>query len=422
MTDGQQATTAAVRRIQMSRQHPWRAEHPDAVIIDRGTRWGNPFAVGELSRTEAVDRYRQALLVGELTGIGGHAPVTVDDVRRDLAGQTLACWCPLDADCHADVLAAVAAGELGPRRRGRAPTVLPPKMQVLHNDYVSELAKATMLSANTRRGYASQVRGYLAWLADADVDGDPLYDPSARDGAARDYKAYLQTVAKRRPAGINTALAAIADFYLRGGLGQPKVARLDLTARAPRALSERDSRRWLRAVERRDKVRDQVIGLMPYYAGVRGGEMVALDLDDIQLSARKGLIIVRSGKGGRYREVPVHAALRGPLTQWITEIRPGLPGADGPALLLNHRGDRLTYRGAHDILLALADDAGIPDDVFDGGHVLRHTFGTRLIREGKDLVLVAELMGHARLDTTRLYGMPTDEDKQAAIDSLLTDR
>jgi integrase len=56
------------------------------------------------------------------------------------------------------------------------------------------------------------------------------------------------------------------------------------------------------------------------------------------------------------------------------------------------------------------------------GHVLRHTFGTRLIRDGYDLVLVAELMGHARTETTRGYSPPTADDAQAAINSLPADR
>ena len=54
------------------------------------------------------------------------------------------------------------------------------------------------------------------------------------------------------------------------------------------------------------------------------------------------------------------------------------------------------------------------------GHVLRHTFGTRLVRGGYDLVLVAELMGHARTQTTRGYA--TADDAQAAINSLPADR
>jgi len=54
--------------------------------------------------------------------------------------------------------------------------------------------------------------------------------------------------------------------------------------------------------------------------------------------------------------------------------------------------------------------------------VLRHTFGTRLIRDGYDLVLVAELMGHARAETTCGYSLPTADDAKAAINSLPANR
>jgi site-specific recombinase XerD len=138
------------------------------------------------------------------------------------------------------------------------------------------------------------------------------------------------------------------------------------------------------------------------------------------LSARKGVITVRAGKNRKYLEIPVHTSLHEHLKLWINDERPSWPGADSLALLLNQHGGRLSDRGAHDILLAIAGEAGITSD-FTGGHALRHTFGTRLIREGHDLVLVAELMGHARLETTRAYSLPTDADRQAAINSLLTD-
>ena len=61
----------------------------------------------------------------------------------------------------------------------------------------------------------------MAWLEGAEVDGDPLADPAARDWAVRDYRAHLQSVAKRKPSTINTSLAAIADFYARYRLKNP---------------------------------------------------------------------------------------------------------------------------------------------------------------------------------------------------------
>jgi integrase/recombinase XerC len=216
-------------------------------------------------------------------------------------------------------------------------------LEAIHARYAGHLVGAP-LDANTRRAYASRIRQYLAWLADTDVDGDPLTDPAARDGAVRDYRAHLQTVLRRKPTTVNLTLAALVDFYTRCGLGAPEVRRLDLPQQAPRALSNKDSTRWLRTVERWLNPRDRVIALLPFYAGLRLSELVALDLPDIKLSARKGLVIVRSGKGRKYREIPVHPVLRENLAIWLNEERPGWLGADTPALLLSQRGHRLTDR------------------------------------------------------------------------------
>lgn len=283
--------------------------------------------------------------------------------------------------------------------------------------YTAALAAAA-LSAQTRRTYTSKARQYLAWLANTGTDGDPLHSPDGRDWAVRDYRTHLQAVLKRRPATVNNALAAVDDFYLRSGLGPAKAVRLDLPTTAPRALNTRAQTRYLRAVHASPSPRDQALALMPFYAGTRIGETVALDVDDVRLSARKGSLRI-FGKGERAREVPIHPQLRAALTGWLGE-RPDWPGAaDSPALFLNQRGQRLSVRGAHDIITGIAAAAALDDDIT--AHVLRHTFATTLVRGGTDLVTVAELLGHARLETTRGYTRPTHEDRTRALDLLLVD-
>lgn len=89
------------KRYQRSRQKG--AHLPDdVVVVTRPTRWGNPHPLS-LGRPEAVRRYEQDLLAGRL-------PFTVDDVRRDLRGKDLACYCPVDQPCHVDVLLEIANG------------------------------------------------------------------------------------------------------------------------------------------------------------------------------------------------------------------------------------------------------------------------------------------------------------------------
>jgi integrase/recombinase XerC len=148
----------------------------------------------------------------------------------------------------------------------------------------------------------------------------------------------------------------------------------------------------------------------------RISEIVALDVDDIARSARKGVLRIL-GKGQHL--VSIHLQLRAALAGWLDE-RADWPGAnDNLAWFLNQRGQRLSVRGAHDIVTAIAAAAGLDDDTTV--HVLRHTFATTLLRGGTDLVIVPELLGHARLETTRGYTRPGAEERIRALDLLLVD-
>ena len=281
------------------------------------------------------------------------------------------------------------------------------------------------LDADTVRVYTSRVRQYLAWLAsaltDGTVQGDPLTEAAARDWAARDYRTHLQTVARRKPATINAHLTAIDDFYRRRGLGPAAAERADIPPAAPRALDERDQLRLLREADRAP-LRDKAIAFTAFYAGTRISETTGLDTDDIHLSTRQGHLTVRSGKNGKYREIPLHPKLRTILQEWLRE-RAGWKGADtSTALFLNQRGGRLSARSAYTVLRAIADAAGLPlgrDGIFTP-RVLRHTAGTTMTRQGTDIVTVAELLGHS-LETARRYSLPSDEDRQKAIEHLTVD-
>jgi site-specific recombinase XerD len=301
-------------------------------------------------------------------------------------------------------------------RRGKAPTSVSDVYATVFDDYVEEVSRpGGPLDADTVRAYRSRVRQFLAWLPDADTDGDPLTEPAARDAAARDYRAYLLTVAKRKASTVNAHLTAIDDFFRRLGLGPAAAKRQQLSQTAPRALSDRDRIRYLRAVERAP-ARDRALAYTEFYAGTRGGETVALDLGDLRVSARKGHLIVRYGKGGKYREVPLHPKLRTALDDWRAERASWPTAATNPALFLNTRGGRLSVRGAYDILTGLAEQANLEvgRDAEFTPHVLRHSAATSMIRDGEDIVTVAEILGHS-VETVRRYSLPTQQDKERAI-------
>ena len=294
---------------------------------------------------------------------------------------------------------------------------LTPENTKLLAGYADHLEHAP-LSGHTPRTYLGAVRAYLTWLEQAEVDGDPLNDTAAKDWAVRDYRSHLVTVAKRATATVNKHLAALQDFYVWRGLGQPQgVKRHQVPRHAPKALEPRAKLRYLRAVEAWPSARDRALALLPLYAGTRIAEIRALDVADVRLSARKGEIHL-VGKGEKSRTVPVHPVLREVLAAWLAE-RPAKPGADSAALFTSVRGTRMTTDAIADVIAAITKAAGLDDHVTS--HMLRHTFGTELTRKGVDIVTVAELMGHASLETTRLYTRPSAEDMQRAIDMLAAD-
>lgn len=82
------------------------------VVVSRPSRWGNPFPIDTSKPAPEVARLR-ALSVKKFERAlnGSRLGFTKADVRRELKGRNLACWCPLDGPCHADVLLRVANGK-----------------------------------------------------------------------------------------------------------------------------------------------------------------------------------------------------------------------------------------------------------------------------------------------------------------------
>jgi len=272
------------------------------------------------------------------------------------------------------------------------------------------------LAANTRRTYRVQVAQFCTYLATSPHDaGDPLHEQHAATYAVRDYRTWLKTVRKARPSSVNLTLAALDHFYRFLGLDRPDVTREGLPQAAPRGLEEKEQVALLRAIERCSSARDRAIAHLLFYTGLRIGECAALNLDDITLSARKGMVIVRSGKGDAYREIPLNADVRQSLEAYIKGRR--AQGGTEPALFVNLHGQRLSTRAIDLIIRGFGREAGVTLSA----HTLRHTCLTALVRNGNDLVLVAEIAGHRRLETTRRYSLPSARDRERAMEGVRVD-
>jgi site-specific recombinase XerD len=277
--------------------------------------------------------------------------------------------------------------------------------------YLKDL-ESQPLAVRTREAYGAHVSAYVTWLADRPGADAALREPRARDHGARDFKRHLKLERRWAPSSVNLALAAVDHFNRFLGLGPAVVAREQLAQAAPHALDEDDQRALLRASEDA-RPRDRAIVVVLLHTALRLSEVVALDVDDVRTSARKGVVIVRSGKGDAHREIPLNATARAALDAWVTARRE-LVADDERALFVGRGGHRLTARAIDLVVRKVAGAAGLELSA----HVLRHTCITKLVRAGNDIVLVAELAGHRRLETTRRYSLPSHADRQQAMDAV----
>jgi integrase/recombinase XerC len=146
-------------------------------------------------------------------------------------------------------------------------------------------------------------------------------------------------------------------------------------------------------------VRDRAALELLYATGARVGELVGLDIDDVDLGRRTVRLF---GKGGKERIVPFGAPAAEALTTWLSTGRPALAGSgSGPALLLGQRGRRADQRQIRAAVQRLASTLAEPHRL--APHGLRHSAATHLLEGGADLRSVQELLGHATLATTQVY-------------------
>lgn len=91
-------------RIQLSRKKGWR-KPPNTVVVSRPRRWGNPYSMKDgHSQQNCVNHFILMLKEGKTP------PFALANIREELAGKNLACWCKIGTPCHADVLLKLANG------------------------------------------------------------------------------------------------------------------------------------------------------------------------------------------------------------------------------------------------------------------------------------------------------------------------
>ncbi len=218
-------------------------------------------------------------------------------------------------------------------------------------------------------------------------------------------------IATRRRRGIGSKslqreLSAIRSFYaflLKNRLAEsnpaqhvkaPKQAR-----KLPKTLDVDQVSGLLDAVTNSPlEVRDVAMFELFYSSGLRLSELSALNLDDLDLSDRS--LIVRLGKGGKSRVLPIGGKAVITLNKWFQERSKISAIADG-ALFVTSTGRRLGQRSIELRLAQWCKKKGFQEHVHP--HMLRHSFASHLLESSQDLRAVQELLGHSNISTTQIY-------------------
>lgn len=276
-------------------------------------------------------------------------------------------------------------------------------MDHLLQRFLTYLRAGRNASSYTVKNYGSDIGQFLDYCKERGVNSLEQVDRALlREYLAElDAAGYVKASIARRVA----ELRSFGDFLVREQVlehnpfrtvGAPRVPQ-----RLPHCLTVAELEALLAVPDTSTPLglRDRAIIEVLYAAGLRVGELVGLDLEDVDLAQALVRVV---GKGSKERIGLLGRPAVRAVQVYLQAGRPVLlRRRPTDALWLNHRGGRLTVRGVALMVEKAGISAGIRTPV--SPHLLRHSFATHLLDGGADLRVVQELLGHARLATTQVY-------------------
>lgn len=268
-------------------------------------------------------------------------------------------------------------------------------------------------SENTRQAIWNDVKNFLAWYLSVNKEMFTFQGVTERD--IREYREWAQRE-KLSASTINRRLVTLGQFFKQARADDliaknpaEDVAQLPKQSLAPKGLSQPEVRRLLREVEARGTLRDRCIIELMIGAGLRVSDVVSISVSDVQISERKGHLLIRKGKGNKTRSVPLNTELRRLLTEYIKTEQPK------DHLFMGQRGE-LGAIAINKIVEKYAEKAGVDASP----HSLRHTFAYNFLKQHpSELVPLSQILGHTSINTTAIYTQQRLEDLQDKVEKMV---
>lgn len=289
------------------------------------------------------------------------------------------------------------------------------------NSFLSDL-KVMGKQSKTISTYESVLRQFAHWMEE--TTGKAFHPEDVTPIDAAEYRRYL--LERFKPATINKIFITLKSYFKwliqKGAIAESPVAFIRAVKqgrRAPRWLDRKEQLALIRQVQKGTKPgdkRDLAIIQLLLHTGLRLEELCHLRLEDIEISDRKGKVIVRQGKRLKWREVPLNKDVRDALTQYL-EVR----DSESPWFFISTRSEQMTPRSVQFIVKKYPKAANLEHC---SPHTFRHTFCHELAVRGISLDVIATLAGHMTADgrpnvaTTAIYTTPGEQDLRRAVDRL----
>lgn len=262
------------------------------------------------------------------------------------------------------------------------------------------LADEKKAAANTISSYLRDVHQFAHYV---EGGGVPLERAEQED--VEGYVRYLTSMGKS-PATVTRSVASLKCFYSfleREGLcrGNPAKAVKAVKAerKLPKILTSREVELLLEQPQCVDLkgYRDHAMLELLYATGIRVGELIGLDVEDVNLSAG----FLHCASKGKERVIPLYHTAVKALSDYLKDIRPQLAQEGETALFVNMNGERMSRQGFWKLIKYYQEKAGIQTEITP--HTLRHSFAAHLLENGADLRSIQEMLGHADISSTQIY-------------------